>query len=221
MAYFDFPLLLQRLTYYAGPAEIHITVSLENTEAEKARFQEACEIENGKSIWIELASGHNINQPMYGKKLFTSALKQADEISRLVDRFEENFLVKRVKVEAGPDNQNIPQKFDKAQTEPEDCYFEHHVALSLNPDIDFKLLKSQLAQYDGYLSNNAFKIEPASGQQIRFVTQRFSKIGQMEANAELDKLIAYAKQAGIEVIRVEREYNIYDSNLHLDNGWMS
>jgi len=212
---------MNRLTHYSGPAEVHITVSLENTSIEKARFQKACQQQNGKSIWIELESGETINQPMYGARLFTSAQEQADEIKRLVDSFAQDFQVRRVKVEAGPHNQNIPQSSRDALDAPDDCYFEHHVALGLMPNTDLDKLKSDLKNYHGYLSKNAFKTTPESGKQIRFVTQRFSNIGQPQANIELEKLTTFATRQSINVIQIEREYNIFDSNLHLDQGWMS
>lgn len=221
MTFFDDQLLLKRLAHYSGPAEVHITVSLENTSGDKARFQRACQQHNGKSIWIELESGETVNQPMYGARLFTSAQEQADEIKMLVCSFAQDFHVRRVKVEAGPHNQNIPQSSQDALDAPDDCYFEHHVALRLNSIEDLDKLKSDLKGYHGYLSKNAFKTTPESGEHIRFVTQRFSNIGQQQANIELEKLTTFVKQQEINVRRVEREYNIFDSNLHLDQGWMS
>ena len=158
---------------------------------------------------------------MYGARLFAPSQTQADEIKMLVDSFSKDFQVQRVKVEAGPNNKNIPQSAKDTVDEPEDCYFEHHVALGLKAYMDFDDLKSKFKRYSGYLSKNALKTAPNSGEQIRFVTQRFSKIGQLEADAKLKKLIAFAKQQSIDIVRIEREYNIFDSNLQLDHGWMS
>jgi hypothetical protein len=141
VAYFDYPLLLQRLSRYAGPAELHITVELENTLAEKARFRAACLSQNGKSIWIELEDGHSINQPMFGIRMSLPPQEQADKIKALVDIFAQDFAVRRIKVEAGPHNLNIPQSAEMAENEPADCYFEHHLALELEADTDFDQLK--------------------------------------------------------------------------------
>ncbi|MGB0905848.1 MAG: hypothetical protein ACPGVT_00020 [Maricaulaceae bacterium] len=206
---------------YSGPIEVHITVEIENTPSERARFQAACVAQNGKSIWIELEQGQTINQPMYGARFSSSVQEQANEIRRLVDILGQDFSITRIKVEAGPYNENIPQSESDARDEPAECYFEHHVALGLKPDTDFDQLKSDLATYDGYLSRNAFKTASKTGLQTRFVTQRFKSIGQAAADTRLDHLLNYAKQLNIEVVDVEREYNIFDSNLHLDKGWMS
>lgn len=220
MAYFDYTVLMHRLAHYSGPVELHITVQLENKPSEKARFKAACQAKDGKFIWIELEDGHSINQPMFGTRMSLSPQEQADRIKTLVDSFAQDFSVKRVKVEAGPHNKNIPQSVQAAKNEPADCYFEHHLALELKADTNFGQLKSNLATYQGYLSRNAFKTVQKSGDQIRFVTQRFSKLSQEQADAELEKLIAYAKRSQFNIISVEREYNIFDSNLHLDQGWM-
>lgn len=200
---------------------MHITAELENSAVEKSRFQGACRAQNGKSIWIELEGGQSINQPMFGIRMSSTARTQADNIKALVEAFAQDFLVKRIKVEAGPHNNNIPQSSDVALNEPDDCYFEHHVAMELKGDTDFDGLKSELAGYHGYLSRNAFKTAPQSGEQIRFATQRFSKVTQKEADAKLEKLVNYMKKKQLNVMRIEREYNIFDSNLHLDQGWMS
>ncbi|MEP3890327.1 MAG: hypothetical protein ABJN69_07650 [Hellea sp.] len=221
MVNFDSTLLMHRLAHYSGPAELHLTVELGNGAVEKSRFKEACRAQNGKSIWIELDKGHCINQPMFGVRMSSSAQEQADEIQMLVSEFSKGFLIRRIKVEAGPNNKNIPQSSLAALNEPADCYFEHHVALGLKADVDLEHLKSELALYHGYLSRNAFKTAPQSREQIRFVTQRFSKMSQMDADAKLGKLINYARQERLSIIDTEREYNIFDSNLHLDRGWMS
>ena len=221
MANFNPTLLTQRLAHYSGPAELHLTVELGNNAAEKTRFQEACRAQDGKSIWIELEDGHFVNQPMFGVRMSSSAEEQADEIQRLVNEFAKDFLIKRIKVEAGPNNKNIPRSSLAANNEPADCYFEHHVALGLKADVDLEHLKSELAVHHGYLSRNAFKTAPQSGEQIRFVTQRFSKVSQREADAKLEKLINYTRQERLTIMDIEREYNIYDSNLHLDHGWMT
>ena len=216
----DYKLLLERLKRYSGPIEIHITVKLENTESAKRGFLDACKSNQGKAIWIELDKGETINQPMYGVRLNSTAEEYIKRIESLVDVFNQNFLVNRVKIEAGPKNMNIPKSSDEAKDEPIDCYFEHHVELRLDVGADLEKLKSDLSRYSGYVSRNAFKIETETGTHTRFVTQRFLNLGDGEADDKLAELISYVEDENIEIASVEREYNIFDSNFNLDNGWM-
>ena len=131
MEHFDYPLLHDRIAHYSGPVEVHVTAHLENTPSAKSRFQMACLALGGKSIWIELEEGETINQPMFGLRLNTSPKEQVDKIRDIVESLTQDFSIKRIKVEAGPDNENVPQTAAAARDEPDDCYFEHHVALSL------------------------------------------------------------------------------------------
>lgn len=221
MHFFDFPSLLRRLERYRGPVEIHVTVHLDNTEEEKVRFEMACKAQNGKCIWIELEDGQVKNQPMYGRRLPSSAPhQQAAEIYKLVEALSLEFSLMRIKVEASPHNEGIPQTNEAASTEPEDCYFEHHLALHLLPSVNVIELKKLAVSYDGYLSRNAFKSVTAAGEHIRFITQRFHNIGQPEADAKLDRLVGYLREVSIPIVDIEREYNIFDSNLDIDRGWI-
>lgn len=220
MANFDTQLLNTRLRHYVGPVEFHVTVSLDNTPTQMARFREACRELDGKCVWIELDEGETTNQPMYGNRLFSDPTEQSEKICEVVERLVEKFSVTRVKVEAGPNNNNIPQSEAEAKREPADCYFEHHVALLFEAGTSVAALGKQFAPFSGHLSKNAFKTLSETEEQIRFVTQRFRDIGQTVADERLNELLKFVEHQGYEVIDCEREYNIFDSNLHLDEGWM-
>lgn len=221
MPLFDVYALLKRLDYYQGPIELHITVVLDNTESERERFNSACKAQNGKSIWIELEDGQTKNQPMYGIRFARSTPRQqTDRISQLVTAFAADFSIIRVKVEAHPNNDNIPQSDSATANEPADCYFEHHLALELSPTADLEKLKGDLAAYDGYLSRNRFKTLNKNGLEVRFVTQRYHRLGRPNAEAKLNRLIEYLKSINLAIVDIEQEYNVFDSNLPLDTGWM-
>jgi len=203
MIHIDDKLLLERLRHYAGPIEFHLTTAL-----------------NAKSIWIELAAGETVNQPMLGMRIDDDAEKQRDKIQHAVNAIGKDFDVVRIKVEAAPSNKNLPQSNASASDAPSDCYFEHHVALQITPTTNLEELRESVAKFHGHLSRNAFKEKTEASNESRFVTQRFHRMGQNEADDKLDELLAFLKSEGFDTHGVEREYNIFDSALYLDEGWM-
>jgi hypothetical protein len=73
--------------------------------------------------------------------------------------------------------------------------------------------------HEAHLSRNASR-EPVDGIEERFVTLRSYRVGRSTAEQRLHRLLAALERAGEQVIEVESEYAVYDSNLALDAGWL-
>ena len=102
---------------------------------------------------------------------------------------------------------------------PADCYFEHHVKLELPLKFDELALRRCMAKYNGYLSKNPLSKEGVI--QRRFVTQRFYQSTRKEAEQNLGPLLLKLQESDLKILQVIREFNIYDSNIARDAGWMS
>lgn len=83
----------------------------------------------------------------------------------------------RVKIEAAPWNQGIPQ-----ESVPPGTYFEHHVKLLLPANADLAGLKARVIAHGAHLSRNARRVRP-DGMLERFVTQLCYGVGQPQAHA--------------------------------------
>jgi hypothetical protein len=128
----------------------------------------------------------------------------------------EAFPPHRVKIEAAPWNQGVPEQDSDAVDER---YFEHHVKLLL-PDATagtLVALARLLQPHQARLSTNARR-QRADGRHERFVTQRCHRAGRITAKARLERLLAALSEH--EILEVEEEYVVLDSNLELDRGWL-
>ena len=68
------------------------------------------------------------------------------------------------------------------------------------------------------LSRNAAKVEGARHE--RFVTQRCWAAGRTTARGHLDNLVTALRAGRYDLIDVEEEFVVYDSNLAVDAGWL-
>ncbi|MDA9003882.1 hypothetical protein N9J26_00155, partial [bacterium] len=114
-------------------------------------------------------------------------------------------------------NQGIPSSDDAAASLPNTCYFEHHVRMNLSLSTDMHSLRLSLNTFDAHLSNNAFF--KSTMYQQHFATQRFRRIGEPHANEKLEPLLRFLSDKGIDVDKVIREFNVFDSNVDMDAGW--
>lgn len=211
--------LLQRLNYFHGHYECHITVTIPpNKQEALERFINVCHSLKAKPIVIVLNQGQTPTQPMLGKQLIGSPEWVHQEILDLEYTLAQQFEVTRVKVEVSPDTTNLPHNQDKATQLPESCYFEHHVKMLLPNTFDQTVLRKELEQYQGYLSRNAIA-KHNDDYEYRFVTQRF-RTSEAKAKQGLQDLLSYLEQQNITVTSTIREFNIFDSQADLDKGWM-
>ena len=214
---------------YQGDFEVHLTVRaaaadpvdapepLDSLEA----FNQWCREQQVKCIRIVLARGEHVEQPMAtwrrAETHLPAVIEEAHEMARSAEK--EGLTVTRVKVEAAPQNQDVPVADIDAQGHPPDNYFEHHVKLQRAVEQSEDALTDVCLRHGAHLSRNAFR-QSADGLQERFVTLRSYGIGRDSSVAALKSLMADLEKLQEVVLETESEYCVYDSNLALDDGWL-
>jgi hypothetical protein len=146
---------------------------------------------------------------------------QHEAASRLTAELADaGFRVTRVKVEAAPWTRGVPQSDAQARDLGPGFYFEHHVKLvcSGSPD-ELARLAELVVPHRAHLSWNARRVR-ADGRAERFVTQRCFGVGDASADAALLDLRTALVADGREILSVEREFVVYDSDASLDAGWI-
>lgn len=202
-----------------GEFETHITVESNNPN-EVEKLDRWCRNRNLKCLHIVLDRGATVSQPMLtrrGQGIFASELDVAISLSQ--DLVNDGFSVVRLKIEAAPDNYGVPVSNLEASKRSSDRYFEHHVKLLLEPATDIASLINAIAKHNAHLSRNALQIGD-DGYVERFVTQRCTGVGSIEAKRELDILLEAIATLGYSPLSVTREFVVYDSNLAIDKGWI-
>lgn len=207
-----------------GAFEAHITVSIHSDDtATEARFRQFCSERGVKAVWIQLARGHSVHQPMtssYHQGTYTEVkrdiLHLAEEI-RLA-----GFVVDRVKIESRWDCAGIPQTDEEARQTPQ-RYFECHYKLRLHDEVPADLL-SLCNMYGAHISKNNYRAIDAHFFD-RFVTLRCYDVGQKHASdffQDLQQQLSLsASTYAYELVSMSPEYTVYDSNVNLDDGWLS
>src|SRR5581483_10691070 len=118
------------MRHYRGDFEVHLTV-LTPDKPRLARFQEWCRIRECKCVWIVLARGEHVEQPMATwRRHDTNLARVLEEAERFAEELNRDATpVMRVKLEAAPYNDEIPLGDADALVHPVENYFEHHVKL--------------------------------------------------------------------------------------------
>jgi len=218
---FNASILKERLSFYEGDYESHITVSCD--EKQFPLFEEQCALFNAKALIIELHMGATPRQPMLCKRHSNKSSKNPsdslNDIAMMVESLSKKFAIERVKVEASLRNKGIPHTLEAASKLAADCYFEHHLKIDLPNNFDEQALRLIAQQFDGHLSKNP--LSKSSDRQKRFITQRFYQCTAEKAFEKLIALQTYLVQSNYQVSQVIQEFNIYDSNIGLDAGWMT
>jgi hypothetical protein len=203
---------------FAGDFETHLTVAIEEEATDRVSAWAA---QRGlKFSQILLDRGSHASQPMVtstGHGLFAEQMEKARTLQR--DLATCGFEVTRVKVEAAPWNEGVPLEDSNAAAAGNQRYFEHHLKLLLPADADLDRLASIAEPHGAHLSRNARR-HRSDGMQERFVTQRCYRTGRATAQAKLEKLAAALKADRWNILEIEQEYVVYDSNLALDDGWI-
>lgn len=204
---------------FTGEFETHITVGLKDSNQFEAL--QAWGIARGlKFIHIVLDRGIHVSQLMltrHGKGGLTDQLKIASDSSKSLNA--EGLSVARIKIEAAPWNQDVPQSNAEAVNHPGDRYFEHHIKLLLEPSANIVTLRELAEAHSAHLSRNVLRIRNDDYRE-RFVTQRCLAVGRVEARQQLQNLLNAIAPLGYLVIEVEEEFVVYDSNLKIDAGWI-
>lgn len=204
---------------FAGEFETHITVCLKDSNQVEAL--QAWGIDRGlKFIHIVLDRGIHVSQLMltrHGTGGLSDQLKIASESSKSLN--VAGFSVVRIKIEAAPWNQDVPQSNAEAANHPCDRYFEHHIKLLLEPSANIVTLMELAERHSAHLSRNVLRIRNDDYCE-RFVTQRCLAVGRVEARQQLQDLLKAIAPLGYLVIEVEAEFVVYDSNLKIDAGWI-
>jgi hypothetical protein len=133
---------------------------------------------------------------------------------------EAAFPVVRVKVEADTLNQEVPQFDEETIGHAASNYFEHHVKLLRDLTAPSDQLLRVCVEQHAHLSRNSWR-ELSQGKEERFVTSRYYRVGSASSRGRLQQLLDSLNELGEQVIEVESEYCVYDSNLDLDRGWLS
>jgi hypothetical protein len=203
---------------YRGNFEVHVTVRAAGTPDV---FRAWCEARRCKCLRIVLARGVQVEQPMATWRrddtVLTAVLTDATERAQDLERA--GCAVVRVKIEADPSNDEVPATDGDALLQPSCNYFEHHVKLRRKAAAGGELLLRVCLDHGTHLSRNAWR-EPAEGFEERFVTLRSYRTGRSASEQRLHRLLAALEGAGEQIIDVESEYVVYDSNLALDAGWL-
>ena len=202
--------------------ETHVTVRC-GSAAESERLRCWAAGAGLKLTHIVLARGRMPSQPMVtltGSPSYAAESARAAEVAAHLRA--DGFVPVRVKIESSPWAPEVPR--DPCQPLDDQRYFEQHVKLLLDAGTDLDALAARVVPYGAHLSWNARRVHDsdsggsAGGQHERFVTQRCRGVDAEGAGRELARLLA--ELSGLEVIDVEREFVLYDSDVSVDDGWL-
>ena len=203
---------------FEGDFETHVTVRCDRADVDHLeRWAASAEL---KLTVIVLGRGRVPVQPMItlcGSGTL-GAHYTATEV--VVGHLETaGFEVARVKIEASPWTRGVPGDDEDALRLGAGCYFEHHVKLLLDAGCDVATLTRLVVPHGAHVSWNARRVLDA-GRHERFVTQRCHKVGLAAAGKSLEKLCTMLYECGYEIVSVEREFVVFDSDASLDAGWI-
>ena len=175
-----------------------------------------------KFTHIQLDRGRTPSQPMVTRWGWGGSPE--DESARAAALSAElaaaGWTVVRVKTEVPADDPLAPATDAAAAGAPADRYFEAHVKLLLPPaTTDLSAVAGLCARHRAHLSRNARR-QHGDGADERFVTRRGFGVGRPSAERALVMLLTVLRVAQLDVLEVEQEYVVHDSNLSVDAGWM-
>ncbi|MCE0534126.1 hypothetical protein LWF15_01235 [Kineosporia rhizophila] len=191
--------------------ETHVTVRC-SRPGETERLRRWTETAGLKLTHIQLARGRTRSQVMVTRPGAASYEQEAQATRELWAGLQTaGFEPLRVKIESTPAAPEVPQQPGPGQ------YFEHHVKLRLDAGTDLSQLARLAEPHGAHVSWNARRVL-ADGAHERFVTQRCHDVDAPAAHAALQRLLADLD--GVQIIEVEEEFVLYDSDLSLDDGWI-
>jgi hypothetical protein len=198
---------------FEGMFESHLTVALDGGDEE---LRALAARHGAKYLRIILDRGVNPDQPMVTVRGTGTLDDQRALTAEWTRRLgAAGYPVRRVKIEAGPGNADLPQTADL----PAGSYFEHHLRLVLADSGEVAAVRSVGERHAAHVSRNARRAL-GDGRHERFVTQRCADAGQPEARRRLAALVAELTGAGFPPAGVEEEFVVVDTNPALDDGWI-
>jgi hypothetical protein len=207
---------------FEGDFETHLTVACDDDQG-VVRLDAWAREAGVKFTHVVLARGRVRSQPMLTLTGSGTAAEQLSTAANVVSDLERaGFSVPRVKVEATPWTRGVPRTDADAQALGPRFYFEHHVKILCDADMDaaeLEILAALVSPHRAHLSWNARRVR-GDGRAERFVTQRCFQVGNATAEAALDVLRAALVGDVREIVALEREFVVYDSDASLDDGWI-
>lgn len=189
--------------------ETHVTVRATDAERLSRHAADA----GLKLTHILLARGRTASQLMVTPPGAASYAQEFANAQQVCESLRANgFDPVRVKIESTPWAPEVPM-----QPGDDGRYFENHVKLLLSPDTDLAELAEVAEPHGAHVSWNARRAR-RGGRHERFVTQRCWRMDAVGAHAALGRLLG--DLAGEDVLEVEEEFVLYDSDLSLDDGWI-
>lgn len=200
--------------------ETHVTVDCA-APAEAERLRVWAGAAGLKLTHIVLARGRMREQPMLTLAGSTSYAEESARADRTVAALRaDGFAPVRVKIESVPWAPEVPAGSGgggQSTGQSTGQYFEHHVKLLLDTDTDLGALTARVVPHGAHLSWNARRVQQG-GRHERFVTQRCRGVSDEDAGRALEQLLA--ELDGFDVLSVEREFVLYDSDESVDEGWL-
>lgn len=211
-----------------GEFEIHLTVRPVTGRADSPVPYRALERYAAERAWkfthIVLDRGRVPSQPMLTLRAdgtLPAARSAADDAA--AGLAGAGFTVVRTKVEAAPWAEGVPGSDEDGRALGPRYYFEHHIKLLLDTADDTADdtagLRAAVGAHAAHLSRNARRVR-TDGRAERFVTQRCRLVGRETAGRRLEALAAALRADGREIVSLEREFVVYDSDEGLDAGWI-
>jgi hypothetical protein len=204
---------------FTGAFETHLTLAAlpDGGAGELALFAAGLGI---KFAHIVLDRGRTPSQPMLtvqGGGTRAAQVEAAESLS--LDLAGAGFRVVRVKVEAAPWNEDVPESDAAAARLGDTMYFEHHVKVVLDSHRGDGSLPALVSRFGARLSRNARR-HCTDGRAEWFATQRCYRVGLLTAGSRLSSLVSALMEAGQRPVEVEREFVVYDNAPSVDAGWL-
>ncbi|MEW2521797.1 hypothetical protein [Actinacidiphila alni] len=212
-----------------GEFEAHITVRCDGGTASATRLARWSAARGWKFTHIVLARGRTPSQPMVTLRGAGSYEEQLRACRWASDALRAaGFVPVRVKIEVAPWEPVVPRSDTEAVygsrlgAAPGGRYFEHHLKVLLDPaDVGVTAaLTAAAVAHGAHLSWNARRLL-AAGRQERFVTQRCHGVGLPAAERQLAALTRALEPLPVDILDVEREFVVYDSDVAVDAGWIT
>lgn len=198
------------------PFEIHLTTAL--STADLPAFCDFCHQHQWKPLHIVLDRGATTSQPMatiHGEGDEAAALEEMRAAAKtLVDA---GWKLARGKIEFDITSLVAPEElpgdaYDRGR------YYEHHFKLRLPTGERPSELEQLASDYEAHWSRNALK--RFDGYEHRFVTMRHRDGTRARSLRRCEQLEADLIFHGVEIVKRESEYCVYDSKCELDAGWL-
>lgn len=215
---------------YPIPFEIHITVANDEQDACSVDyFRNTCVLVGVKPILLDLQSmdGTITKDVMTSSTHFgtnTTAYAEAQRVVSLIRLAGLN--VVRTKIETVPWHPAAPKW--ETDTMPENCYFEAHIPVIMQPDrksaLEYHLsLWNRGTNPRVHMSQNAFK-KHADGSVTIMLTYRTTTAGVTPFDEAVNRIIASVSMWGNtdhwSVGKVHKEFSIYDTKMSHDAEWL-